>query len=62
MGDRLKTWRGQLERAARDDGEGGVDLREHRVDVDASMARRVPGKPAGGLLQLPLAADSVAAL
>src|SRR5438309_11018716 len=26
------------------------------------MARRVPGKPAGGLLELPLAADSVAAL
>lgn len=42
-------------------GPGRVDLREEAVHLDAAVLGRVPPEPPCGLLELPLAADSVAA-
>jgi hypothetical protein len=50
----------QLERALHDGFGGQLELSQQRVDVDASMRRRVGLQPAARLLQLAFATDSVA--
>ena len=42
-------------------GRGRRDLRQHGLDVDATMLGRKRREPSGRLLELPLAADAVPA-
>src|SRR5919197_6412617 len=53
--------RREVERAAADDLCGGANLLQHRRDLHALVPRRVRPEPPLRLLELPLAADAVAA-